>query len=68
MAREVRKAGELVRRIAKAAEEHGLSRSSDVFVREGPAGKLRRINFVLEHSDRWGRHLILELHPKVVKE
>lgn len=59
----INKAGELVQHISAAAQEHGLSPLSDVFVRDGPDGILRRINHVKGFRDQRGFALILELHP-----
>ena len=59
----IKKAGELVQYLATAAEQHGLSPLSDVFVRDGPAGALRRIQHVKAFRDQRGTAMILELHP-----
>jgi hypothetical protein len=59
----IKKAGELVQHLTAAATEHGLSPLSDMFVRDGPAGPLRRIQYVKAFRDQRGPAMILELHP-----
>lgn len=64
MSKTIDKAGELVQYLAAAASpENGLSPLSDVFVREGPTGPLRRIQHVKGFKDQRGTALVLELHP-----
>lgn len=63
MAGNIKKAGELVQYLTAAATEHGLSPLSDIFVRDGPEGKLRRIQFVKAFKDDRGTALVLQLHP-----
>jgi hypothetical protein len=67
----IKKAGELVQHLAAAADPvngHGLSPFSDIFVRDGPAGKLRRIQYVKAFQDERGTALVLELHPTAYVE
>jgi hypothetical protein len=59
----IKKAGELVQHISAAATEHGLSPLSDIFVRDGQTGALRRIQHLKAFRDQRGTALILELHP-----
>lgn len=66
MSKSIDKAGELVQHMTAAATEHGLSPLSDVFVRDGPAGCLRRVQYVKGFRDQRGFALILELHPKPI--
>lgn len=62
----VQKAGELVAYVKECVVSHGATPMTEVYVREGPDGPMKRIDEVKMMKDDRGTCIILQTSPVLV--